>query len=128
MTRHTAQGIHYVTINGQTHQLCAFGNGGEQIQLLKKIECYAQKHSMEIRYATMPAGAPMRHQDVISAKSDRYEIVVCKVHTPNVSNILFAPKYRVQVHDKEKNETKAYMGTMANLMFDMLNDIRTKKK
>lgn len=128
MTKYSAQGIHYVTLNGRTHQLCVIGNGWEQICQLKKIEQYTQKHNMNISYATIPTKDKNRQQDVISAKSDRYEIIVCKAHTPNVSNILFAPKYRAQIYDKEENKINAYMGTMANLMFDMLNDIRTKKK
>lgn len=128
MTKYKKQGVFHVTINGQQYQLCAFGNGWEQICRLKEIEQYTQKHNMTIRFATIPTKDKRRQQDVISAKSDKYEIVVFKAHTPNVSNILFAPKYRAQICDKEKNKINTYMGTMANLMFDMLNDIRTKEK
>jgi translation initiation factor 2 alpha subunit (eIF-2alpha) len=53
---------------------------------------------------------------------------VVKTHIPNVTNILFAPKYRVQIFDKDKNKTNSYMGTMANLMFDMFKDLGAKQK
>ena len=128
MSKTNPNGIYHTYINGHPEELCIVGDGWHQLNLFREIEQYAKSHKMVVNYATMPAHEKSRQQDILSANSDKYEIVAFKAHIPGVTNILFAPKYRVQIHNKRTNQTQAYMGTMAHFMFDMLNNLRGIQK
>lgn len=121
-------GVYRMYINGKPEEVYIDGDGWEQIDTFHKIEKYAKSHSFDIKYATMPTEYQTRKQDVLSAMSDRYEVVVFKLYTTNVKSIFFAPNYRVQIHDKHTKQIKTYMGTMAGFMFEMFDNIRGIQK
>ncbi|MBO5740173.1 MAG: hypothetical protein J6R52_03850 [Alphaproteobacteria bacterium] len=123
-----ANGIYNMTINGRPEVLCIDGDGWQQIDTFHKIEHYMKTHQATFKYATIPANKNTRQQDILSVKSDKYEIVAFRVATPGATNLLFTPQYRVQVYDSKTKEANTYMGTVAGFMFDMLNNFRGQQK
>lgn len=121
-------GIYHTIINGKPEELCIIGDGWEQLTTFREIEHYMKTHQATFGYATAPARQGARQQDILSAKSDKYEIIAFRDATPGTTNLLFAPQYRVQVYDRKTNKTNTYMGTVAGFMFDMLNNFWGQQK
>lgn len=121
-------GVYRLFINGKSEELCIDGDGWKQIDAFRELEKYAKSHSMNIVSSTMPMVGNSHPQDVLSASSEKYEIVAFRANIPGATNILFAPQYRVQIHNKKTKQIQTYMGTVANFMFDMLNNFRGQQK
>lgn len=121
-------GVYQMYINGKLEDLYIDGDGWEQIETFKKIAGYSKSHKFEIKHATLPGMVKMRKQDVISAVSDKYEIVVIKSYVADAKTIFFAPDFRVQIHDKRTKEVKTYMGTMAGFMYNLFEKIQGIQK
>ena len=121
-------GVYNMVINGRPEILCIDGGGWGQINTFRKIEHYMKTHRATFGYATIPACQDAQQQDILSAKSDKYEIVAIRMAVPYETNILFTPRYRVHVYDRKTNKTNTYMGTVAGFMFDMLNNFRGQQK
>ena len=132
MIKWKSSGVYRMYINGKLEELCISDDGWKQLYTFRTIEQYTKKHKITISFNTMPTKdkitQKITQQDVLSATSQKYEIVACKTHLPNATNILFAPRYRIQIHDKETNQTQSYVGTLANFIFDLLNNLRGKQK
>lgn len=128
MIKKRQNGIYHMYINGKPIELCIDGDAWEQIDTFHKIEKYAKSHHFDIKYKTMPTEFKARKQDALSAGSDRYDITIFKLYASDTTSIFFAPKYRVQIHDKHKKQTKTYMGTIAGFMFEMFENIRGNQK
>ena len=128
MSRQKKPQVRRTNINGKTEDLCIIGDGWKQLATFREIEEYTKSHKMTVSYAKMPRNEVQRQQDVLSANSDKYEIVAFKAYAAGATNILFAPRYRVQIYNKKTKQIQTYIGTMANFMFDMLNNIRGKQK
>lgn len=128
MRKKKPSGVYRMCINGKMEDLCIDGDGWEQIDTFHKIEKYSRSHKFDIKYTTIPTEFKYRYQDVLSATSDRYEIVVCKLYSPNTNNIFFAPNYRVQIHDRKSKQIKSYAGTMAGFIFEKFDNMRGAQK
>ncbi len=128
MIRKKCRGVYHMVINGRPEILCIDSGGWRQINTFRKIEHYMKTHWATFGYVTVPACQNVQQQDILSAKSDKYEIVAVRVAVPYETNILFTPRYRVQVYDGQTNKTNTYTGTVARFMFDMLNNFRRQQK
>lgn len=128
MRKTKRNGIYHMIINGRPEVLCIDGDGWNQINTFRKIEHYMKSHRAVFGYVLVAANQATPQHEVLSVKSDEYEIVAIRMAVPYETNILFTPRCRVQVYDHKTNKTNTYMGTVAGFMFNMLNNFRGQQK
>jgi hypothetical protein len=128
MTKHKDNCLHTIKTNDIVKHVRVFGDGDEQLALFHEIKEYTQDNLFRIGHVSEHIGPGNRMQDTIGVSSDKYDILIVKKHMPTINFLPFAPHYHVQILDKHENKMHNHMGTMAEFMFDMFNNMQKAQK
>lgn len=105
-----------------------FGDGMAQHKLFQDVRDALNAEKTTVTFGTAPAKQDELVNEVLMSDGIKYKVIAVRTYALKYIEALRPSRYQVMIENKSQKQTETHVGTMAHLMFDLLNDKKVNQK